>query len=127
PVVMLMTASVRCLMTGRKRAKASGDWSGWPVIGFRACRWTIAAPASAASTAASAISSGVAGRGGDIEGGGVARVPAQVMSSARDPHANVGRNAEASVEEPTDDVLQLVHGLWVILQREGSSSNAATA
>ena len=45
-----------------------GDWSGRPSLGLRACRWTIAAPASAASMAASAISCAVIGRCGDIVG-----------------------------------------------------------
>ena len=62
PVVMLMTQSERCLITCRKGANASGDWSGLPFCGSRACRCTIAAPASAAPIAASAISSGVIGR-----------------------------------------------------------------
>ena len=79
PVVMLMTQSERCLITWRKGAKASGDWSGRPSAGSRAWRWTIAAPASAAPIAASAISSGVTGRCGDIEGVWIAPVTAQVM------------------------------------------------
>ena len=62
PEVRLTTALVRCLMRGRKRPNASGVWSGRPFSGLRACRWMIAAPASAAPTAASAISSGVIGR-----------------------------------------------------------------
>ena len=83
PVVRFTTQSERCLMTGRKRPKASGVWSGRPVSGLRACRWTIAAPASAAPTAASAISSGVTGRCGDIEGVWMAPVTAQVMMTLR--------------------------------------------
>jgi hypothetical protein len=67
------------LMRGRKRPKASGDWSGRPVSGLRACRWTIAAPASAAPIAASAICSGVIGRCGDMVGVWIAPVIAQVM------------------------------------------------
>ena len=74
-----MTALVRCLMRGRKRPKASGVWSGRPVLGLRACRWITAAPASAAPTAASAISSGVIGRCGDMLGVWIAPVTAQVM------------------------------------------------
>ena len=67
-------------MRGRNGAKASGVWSGWPVCGSRACRCTIAAPASAAPIAASAISSGVTGRCGDIDGVWIAPVTAQVMT-----------------------------------------------
>ena len=59
------TAGVRCLITPRNGANRSSDWSGLPVSGSRACRWTIAAPASAAPIAASAISSAVIGRCGD--------------------------------------------------------------
>ena len=66
-------------MTCRNGAKASGVWSGRPSFGSRACRCTIAAPASAAPIAASAISSGVTGRCGDIDGVWIAPVTAQVM------------------------------------------------
>src|SRR6202035_5620260 len=83
PVVRLITQLERCLMIFRNGAKASGLWSGWPVLGLRACRWTIAAPASAASTAASAISCGVTGRAFDIEGVWIAPVTAQVMMTLR--------------------------------------------
>src|SRR3954452_3860062 len=83
PVVMLTTQPERCLTTGRKRANASGVWSGRPSPGSRACRWTIAAPASAAPTAASAICSGVTGRCGDMEGVWMAPVTAQVMMTLR--------------------------------------------
>jgi hypothetical protein len=83
PVVRLTTQLERCLMTGRKGANASGDWSGRPVAGSRACRWTMAAPASAAPTAASAISSGVTGRWGDMEGVWIAPVIAQLMMTFR--------------------------------------------
>ena len=68
PVVMFTTTLERCLITLRNGAKASGDWSGLPSLGLRACRWTMAAPASAAPIAASAISSAVIGKCGDIEG-----------------------------------------------------------
>ena len=44
-------------MLRRKGSKASGLWSGRPSAGLRACRWTIAAPACAAPSALSAISS----------------------------------------------------------------------
>src|SRR3984957_18329455 len=83
PVVRLMTQLERCLMIFRNGAKASGLWSGWPVFGLRACRCTIAAPASAASTAASAISCGVTGSAFDIEGVWIAPVTAQVMMTLR--------------------------------------------
>src|SRR5277367_5714769 len=83
PVVRLITAFERCLIILRNGAKASGLWSGWPVFGLRACRCTIAAPASAASTAASAISCGVTGSACDIEGVWIAPVTAQVMMTLR--------------------------------------------
>src|SRR4051812_41614960 len=70
-------------MTFRNGANASGLWSGWPVFGLRACRCTIAAPASAASTAASAISCGVTGSAFDIDGVWIAPVTAQVMMTLR--------------------------------------------
>ena len=79
PLVRLSTALVRCLIWGRNRPKASGLWSGLPVTGSRACRWMMAAPASAASTEASMIWSGVTGRCGDMEGVWMAPVTAQVM------------------------------------------------
>src|ERR1700742_2206502 len=79
PVVRLMTASLRCLITFRNGSNSAGVWSGAPVSGLRACRWMIAAPASAALIAASAISSGVTGRFGDIDGVWIAPVTAQVM------------------------------------------------
>src|SRR5882757_2396797 len=83
PVVRLITQLERCLMIFRNGAKASGLWSGWPVFGLRACRCTIAAPASAASTAASAISCGVTGSAFDIDGVWIAPVTAQVMMTLR--------------------------------------------
>ncbi len=84
PVVMFTTTLERCLITLRKGAKASGVWSGRPSCGLRACRWTIAAPASAAPIAASAISCAVTGRCGDIEGVWIEPVTAQVMMTLRD-------------------------------------------
>src|ERR1041385_2464976 len=83
PVVRLITQLERCLMIFRNGAKASGLWSGWPVFGLRACRCTMAAPASAASTAASAISCGVTGSAFDIDGVWIAPVTAQVMMTLR--------------------------------------------
>src|SRR5258707_9731840 len=83
PVVKLIPPFERCFMIFRNGANASGLWSGWPVLGLRACRCTIAAPASAASTAASAISCGVTGNTFDIEGVWIAPVTAQVMMTLR--------------------------------------------
>jgi hypothetical protein len=83
PVVRLITQFERCFMIFRNGAKASGLWSGWPVFGLRACRCTMAAPASAASTAASAISCGVTGNAFDIDGVWMAPVTAQVMMTLR--------------------------------------------
>ncbi|KAG1433190.1 hypothetical protein G6F56_014637 [Rhizopus delemar] len=62
PVVMLMTTSLAALMRGRNCAYSAGSCVGRPVWGSRACRCTIAAPASAASSADCAIWSGVTGR-----------------------------------------------------------------
>src|SRR6516165_3205936 len=83
PVVILTTQSDRCLITLRNGANASGDWSGLPSLGLRACRCTMAAPASAAPTAASAISVAVIGRCGDIEGVWIEPVTAQVIMTLR--------------------------------------------
>ena len=83
PVVMLTTQLERCLITLRNGANASGDWSGRPSLGLRACRCTMAAPASAAPMAASAISLAVIGRCGDIEGVWIEPVTAQVMMTLR--------------------------------------------
>src|SRR3954466_6642015 len=83
PVVRLITQLERCFMIFKNGAKACGLWSGWPVFGLRACRCTIAAPASAASTAASAISCGVTGSAFDIDGVWIAPVTAQVMMTLR--------------------------------------------
>ena len=55
PVVMFSTASVLCLMTGRNCPNSAGSGEGSPVSGSRACRWMMAAPASAASMEAWAI------------------------------------------------------------------------
>ena len=57
----------------------SGLGSGWPDCGLRACRCTIAAPASEASTAEVAISAGETGRCGDMVGVWIPPVTAQVM------------------------------------------------
>src|SRR3954470_12253708 len=79
PVVMLMTAAQRCLITFRNGANASGDWSGRTSFGSRACRCTTAPPASAAPIAASAISLAVTGIAGDIDGVWIEPVTAQVI------------------------------------------------
>jgi len=62
PVVMFTTASVLCLMRGRNCMNTSGSGVGRPSIGSRACRWMMAAPASAAAMLSVAICSGVIGR-----------------------------------------------------------------
>src|SRR5215207_7187389 len=79
PVVMFTTQLERCLITLRNGANASGDWSGRPSLGSRACRCTTAAPASAAPIAASAISLAVMGICGDIDGVWIEPVTAHVM------------------------------------------------
>ncbi len=79
PVVMFTTASVLCLMVGRKRMNTAGSGVGSPVSGSRACRWMIAAPASAASMLLCAICSGVIGRCSDMLGVWIAPVTAQLM------------------------------------------------
>src|SRR5882762_5906231 len=79
PVVRLMTTSEAALIFGRKRMNIFGSCVGRPSAGSRACRCTIAAPACAAPIAASAISSGVMGRWGDIVGVWISPVTAQVM------------------------------------------------
>src|SRR5438128_3858192 len=83
PVVMFTTTFERCLMTLRNGSNASGLWSGRPSFGSRACRCTIAAPAWYAPIAASAISSAVMGRWGDIVGVWIAPVTAHVMMTLR--------------------------------------------
>src|ERR1700682_2512596 len=83
PVVMFTTTSHARLIFFRNGAKASGRWSGRPSRGSRACRCTIAAPASQAPIAASAISSAVMGKYGDIDGVWIAPVTAQVMTTLR--------------------------------------------
>src|SRR6202162_4380423 len=71
PVVKLITTSDRRAMSGANSRKYLGSCVGRPSAGSRAWRWTMAAPASAAATAASAISFGVIGRYGGIDGGWV--------------------------------------------------------
>src|ERR1700736_2705237 len=79
PVVIFTTPLARCLITLRNGANASSDWSGRPSLGSRACRCTIAAPASDAPIAASAISCAVIGRCGDMVGVWIDPVTAQVI------------------------------------------------
>src|SRR6187551_95082 len=110
PVVMLITALERCLITLRNGAKASGDWSGRPSFGSRACRCTTAAPASAAPIAASAISLAVMGRCGDIDGVWIEPVTAQVMMTLR-PLAMAFPPVDCS-QQPTSVVIPgLVPGI----------------
>src|ERR1700723_1946857 len=68
PVVMLRIALVRSARTGQIIRKCAGSPEGRPSSGFRAWRWRIAAPASAASTALSTIWDGVMGRYSDMVG-----------------------------------------------------------
>src|SRR3546814_18671320 len=79
PVVMFRIALVDCLTRLRNASNKRGDWSGRPVSGSRAWRWSIAAPASAAAIASAAISSGVIGKCGDMLGVWIDPVTAQVM------------------------------------------------
>src|SRR5205085_3762554 len=79
PVVKLITTSLCALILRANWRKSSGSCVGRPSFGSRACRCTIAAPAFAAPIAASAISSGVIGRCGDMVGVWIAPVTAHVM------------------------------------------------
>src|SRR5215467_6844293 len=84
PVVMFTTASVACLMRGRNCMNTAGSPVGRPSCGLRACRCRIAAPASAAPIACSAIWSGVIGSASDIVGVWIAPVTAQLMMTLSD-------------------------------------------
>src|SRR5467141_4822458 len=84
PVVRLITTSHAALIFGRNRRNIFGSWVGLPSLGSRACRCTIAAPASAAPIAALAISLAVIGRCGDIVGVWIEPVTAQVMMTLLD-------------------------------------------
>ena len=79
PVVMLQTTLLPALIRLRICIQVGMSPVGMPSLSRRACRWTIAAPASAAPMAWSAMSFGVTGRYGDIVGVWVAPVTAQVM------------------------------------------------
>src|SRR5205085_11473269 len=83
PVVMFTTTLHALRIFRRNGSNASGRWSGRPSFGSRACRCTIAAPASCAPIAASAISSAVIGRYGDMVGVWMAPVTAHVMITLR--------------------------------------------
>ena len=74
-----MTPFVRRLMLPTNSLNRSTCCEGRPSFGSRACRCTIAAPASMAPTAASSISSAVTGRCGDMLGVWIEPVTAQVM------------------------------------------------
>ena len=75
---MLITALQRAAISGRNSAKTSGSGVGRPVSGSRAWRWMIAAPASAAPTALSAICAGVIGSYGVCDGTWIDPVTAQL-------------------------------------------------
>src|SRR5437899_968755 len=113
PVVKLMTTLERRLMSGANSRKYFGSCVGWPSTGSRACRCTIAAPASAAATAASAISRGVTGRCGDIDGVWIEPVIAQVMMTLRAsamvfaPHSDFGLIAPAPRQRQQSPVAQV--------------------
>src|SRR4051812_10597186 len=79
PVVKLITTSLAALILPANWRNRFGSCVGLPSFGLRACRCTIAAPAFAAPIAASAISSGVIGRYGDMLGVWIDPVTAQVM------------------------------------------------
>ena len=108
PVVMLMIASVLCLIRGRKSMNTDGSPVGLPSPGSRAWRCRIAAPASAAPIACSAMSAGVTGRWGDMVGVWIAPVTAQEMITlslpATAPHERIipysSNTATARVHPP---------------------------
>src|ERR1043165_9208076 len=79
PVGKVITTSLAPLILVANFLKSSGSCVGRPSFGSRACRCTMAAPASAAAIAASAISSGVIGRYGDMVGVWIEPVTAHVM------------------------------------------------
>src|SRR3954451_10829429 len=83
PVVMFTTASVRSWIRPRNCAYTSGSGVGRPSAGSRAWRCRIAAPASAAPIAWSAICSGVIGRWGVSDGTWIAPVTAQLTIALR--------------------------------------------
>src|SRR5215510_10624429 len=101
PVVRLITTSVAALIFGRNCMNTAGSWVGLPSFAFLACRCTIDAPALAAPIAASAISSGVIGRCGDMVGVWIAPVTAHVMMTLPCAAAIV---SSASLHERTSPV-----------------------
>src|SRR5687768_9260158 len=93
---MLMTASHRERMAGRKPCHTAGSLVGRPSCGSRAWKCRMAAPALAASTDCSIICSAVTGRCGDIDGDRVEPVTAQVMMTFLD----------FATGDPPDDALR---------------------
>ena len=89
PVVMLITASVACLIRGRNCMNTAGSGVGRPSSGSRACRCRIAAPASAAPIAWLAMSSGVTGSAADMVGVWMPPVMAQLMMTFFDRSAAI--------------------------------------
>src|SRR3954471_9551410 len=94
PVVKLITTSLAPLIRVANLRKSSGSCVGRPSFESRACRCTIAAPACAAAIAASAISSGVMGKYGDMLGVWIEPVTAQVMMTLPCAAAIVGSLSE---------------------------------
>src|SRR4029450_4108222 len=84
PVVMLITASVDCLMRGRNCMNIAGSPVGRPAWGLRPCRSRMAGAAWAARMACSEIWSGVIGSASDMVGVWIAPVTAQVMMTLSD-------------------------------------------
>src|ERR1700733_5802645 len=84
PVVMLTTASVDCLMTGRKRLNSAGSPEGRRLEGAGACRCRISAPAFAAPIACAAMSSGLYGSASDMVGVWIEPVIAQLTITLLD-------------------------------------------
>src|SRR5260221_9847920 len=98
-VVKLSTTSPAALILGANCRNSSGSCVGRPSFGSRACRCTIAAPALAAPIAASAISSGVIGRCGDMLGVWIEPVTAQVMMTLPCAAAIVGLGDRGEADE----------------------------
>src|SRR5690349_649354 len=103
PVVKLITTSLAPLIFTANFLKSSGSCVGRPSFGSRACRCTIAAPACAAAMAASAISSGVMGRYGDMVGVWIEPVTAHVMMTLPCAAAIVPHHLERGVRTYCED------------------------
>src|SRR4051812_47684360 len=103
PVVMLITALVARWMRGRNSRYTAGSNDGRPSFGSRACRCRMAAPASAAAIACSAICAGVIGRYSDMLGVWTEPVTAQVMMTLRAAMAS-GRFGNDNVLDRADAV-----------------------